>query len=131
MDDGVLKVIAPLDDSPAARAGILANDIITRLDGEEVIGMTLDEATEKMRGRVNTPVILTILRPGKEEPVEVRLTRELIRLKSVKANAEGDIGYLRVSSFTEQTRKGIDQAIVTAGNGTRSRSERLDHRFKE
>jgi carboxyl-terminal processing protease len=69
MDDGVLKVIAPLDDTPAARAGILANDIITRLDGEEVNGMTLDEATEKMRGRVNTPVVLTILRSGKEEPI--------------------------------------------------------------
>ena len=121
MDDGVLKVIAPLDDTPAARAGILANDLITRLDGEEVIGMTLSEAIEKMRGRVNTPVILTILRPGKEEPVEVRLTRELIRVKSVKANAEGDIGYLRVSSFTEQTRKGLDQAISQLGNGTRSR----------
>lgn len=69
MDDGVLKVITPLDDTPAARAGILANDIITRLDGEEVNGMTLDEATEKMRGRVNTPVVLTILRSGKEEPI--------------------------------------------------------------
>lgn len=111
MDDGVLKVIAPLDNSPAARAGILANDIVTRLDGEEVNGMTLDEATEKMRGRVNTPVVLTVLRPGKEEPVEVRLTRELIRLKPVKANAEGDIGYLRVSSFNEQTRKGVDEAM--------------------
>jgi carboxyl-terminal processing protease len=111
MDDGVLKVIAPLDDTPAARAGILANDIITRLDGEEVNGMTLDEATEKMRGRVNTPVVLTILRSGKEEPIVVRLTRELIRLKLVKANAEGDIGYLRVSSFNEQARKGVDEAM--------------------
>ena len=67
-----------------------------------------------MRGRVNTPVTLTILRPGKVEPFDVKLTRDLIQVKSVTANAEGDIGYLRVSSFTEQTQKGIDQAIVRA-----------------
>ena len=115
MDDGVLKVIAPLDGTPAAQAGILPNDLIVRLDGEEVMGMTLSEAIDKMGGRVNTPVVLTILRPGKEEPIEMRLTRELIRVKSVKASAEGDIGYLRVSSFTEQTRKGLDQAISQLG----------------
>jgi carboxyl-terminal processing protease len=112
MENGVLKVVAPLDDTPAAHAGILANDLITHLDGEEVLGMTLDEALDKMRGKINTPIILTILRPGKEEPFDVKLTRDLIRVKSVKGNAEGDIGYLRLSSFTEQTQKGLDQAIA-------------------
>jgi carboxyl-terminal processing protease len=115
MGDGALKVIAPLDGTPAARAGILANDLIVRLDGEEVMGMTFSEVIAKMSGRINTPVLLTILRPGKEEPFEVRLTRELIRVKSVKATAEGDIGYLRVSSFTEQTRNGLDEAISQIG----------------
>ncbi len=112
MENGVLKVIAPLDDTPAALAGILANDLITHVDGQEVVGMTLSEALDKMRGRINAPITLTILRPGKVEPFDVKLTRDLIQVKSVTANAEGDIGYLRVSSFTEQTQKGIDQAIA-------------------
>jgi carboxyl-terminal processing protease len=111
MEDGVIKVITPLDDTPAMRAGILANDLITQLDGEDVLGMSLIEATDKMRGQVNTPVTLTILRPGKEEPFEVRLTREFIRVKSVTANAEGHIGYLRISTFTDKTREGVDEAM--------------------
>jgi len=97
MEDGVLKVVAPLDDAPAMRAGILANDLITELDGEEVLGMSLIEATDKMRGRLNTPITLTLVRPGKEEPFEVKLTREAIRVKSVKANAEG--GYRLSANF--------------------------------
>jgi carboxyl-terminal processing protease len=111
MENDVLKVIAPLDDTPAAHAGILANDLITHLDGEQVLGMTLNEALGKMRGKINTPITLTILRPGKKDPFEVKLTRDVIHINSVKANAEGDIGYLRISSFTEQTQKGLDEAI--------------------
>jgi carboxyl-terminal processing protease len=111
MENGVLKVIAPLDDTPAAHAGILANDLITHLDGQEILGMTLNEAIDKMRGQPNTQITLTVLRPGKEDPFDVKLTRDLIHVTSVKANAEGDIGYLRISSFTEQTQSGIDEAV--------------------
>jgi carboxyl-terminal processing protease len=112
MENGVLKVIAPLDDTPAAHAGILANDLVTHLDGEEVLGMTINEAIDKMRGKINTQITLTILRPGKEDSFDVKLTRDVIRIKSVKANAEGDIGYLRISSFTEQTQRGFEAAIL-------------------
>ncbi len=112
MENGVVKVVAPIDDTPAAHAGLLANDLITHLDGEQVLGMTLNEAVDKMRGKINTPITLTILRPGKEDPFDVKLTRDVIRIKSVKANAEGDIGYVRISSFTEQTQEGLDEAIA-------------------
>jgi carboxyl-terminal processing protease len=112
MESGILKVIAPLDDTPAAHAGILANDLITHLDGQEVVGMALNEAIDKMRGRPNTRITLTIQRPGKKDPFDVKLTRDLIQVKSVKANAEGDVGYLRISSFTEQTQAGIDEAVT-------------------
>jgi carboxyl-terminal processing protease len=84
-------VIAPLDDTPAAHAGLLANDLSTRIDGEDIVG-SLKEATEKMRGKVNTPVTLTIVRPGHQEPFDVKLSRAVIRIKPVKAHAEGDIG---------------------------------------
>jgi carboxyl-terminal processing protease len=90
----------------------LANDLITHLDGEQVLGMTLNEAVDKMRGKINTPITLTILRPGKEDPFDVKLTRDVIRIKSVKANAEGDVAYVRISSFTEQTQEGLDEAIA-------------------
>ena len=111
MESGILKVIAPLDDTPAAHAGILANDLITHLDGQEVVGMALNEAIDKMRGPI-TRITLTIQRPGKKDPFDVKLTRDLIQVKSVKANAEGDVGYLRISSFTEQTQAGIDEAVT-------------------
>jgi carboxyl-terminal processing protease len=115
MEKGVVKVIAPLDDTPAAHAGILPNDLITHINGEEAAGITLDEATEKMRGKINTPVTLTILRRGREEPFDVKLTRNVIRIKPVKANAEGDIGYVRISSFTDQTQSEIDFAMTKLG----------------
>src|SRR4029078_4246115 len=77
----------------------------------QVLGMTLNEALGKMRGKINTPITLTILRPGKKDTFEVKLTRDVIHINSVKANAAGDVGYLRISSFTEQTQKGLDEAI--------------------
>jgi len=85
--------------------------LIANIDGEEVVGMTLDEATAKMRGKIMTPITLTILRPGREDRFDVRLIPDVIRIKPVKANAEGDIGYVR-SSFTEQTQSGLDVAIT-------------------
>jgi carboxyl-terminal processing protease len=114
MENGLVKVVAPIDDTPAAKAGIQANDLITALDGAQVQGMTLNEAVDKMRGKVNTPITLTIIRDGKE-PFEVKLNRDVIRVKSVKSDAEGpakDVGYIRISSFTEQTQEGLEAAMA-------------------
>ncbi len=111
MENGVIKVVAPIDDTPAANAGILANDLITHIDGEQVQGLTLNQAVDKMRGRVNTKIKLTILRPGRTDPFDVTLTRAVIRINPIKSNAEGDIGYIRISSFNEQTQPGLEKAI--------------------
>ncbi|MFO1089079.1 MAG: S41 family peptidase [Hyphomicrobiales bacterium] len=112
MENGVVKVVSPIDDTPAAKAGVMANDLITHLDGEQVQGMTLNEAVDKMRGKVNTPITLTIVRQGKEAPFDVKLVRDVIRVKPVKFEAEGDIGVIRISSFNEQTQEGLEDAIT-------------------
>jgi carboxyl-terminal processing protease len=114
MENGVVKVVAPIDDTPAARAGVLANDLITEIDGEQVQGLTLNEAVDKMRGKVNTPIVLTIVREGRKDPLELKLVRDIIRVKSVKSELEGpqkDVGLIRISSFTEQTQEGLEAAI--------------------
>src|SRR3974390_1858363 len=112
MEDGVIKVVAPIDGTPAAKAGILANDIITQLDGQQVRGLTLDQAVEKMRGRVNTKIKLTITRKGQDKPIEVSIIREIIHVPSVRSQVEGDdIGYIRISQFTEQTTDSLKKAI--------------------
>jgi len=112
MEDGQLKVVTPIDDTPAAKAGVQANDIITHLNGESIQSLTLDQAIEKMRGPVNTAVKLTITRKGQEKPVEVSITRAVIRVSSVRSRLEGDdVGYIRVTQFTEQTTDGLNKAI--------------------
>jgi len=112
MEDGVIKVVAPIDGTPAAKAGILANDIITQLDGQQVRGLTLDQAVEKMRGRVNTKIKLTIMRKGQDKPIEVSIIREIIHVPSVRSQVEGDdIGYIRISQFTEQSTENLKKAI--------------------
>ena len=112
MEDGLIKVVAPIDDTPAAKAGILANDLITKLDDDQVQGMTLNQAVEKMRGPVNTTVKLTIMRKGHAKPLELSLTREVIRVRSVRSRVEGnDVGYIRMSQFTEQTTDGLKKAF--------------------
>src|SRR5215204_4191959 len=114
MEEGLIKVVAPIDETPAARAGILANDIIIQIDGEPVQGLTLNQAVDKMRGPVNTPVALTIRRQDKKEPLEVKLTRETIRIRPVRARTEGeDIGYLRITQFNDQTTEALRAAIKT------------------
>src|SRR5487761_2060289 len=113
MEDGLIKVVAPIDDTPAAKAGIMANDIITQLDGEQVQGLTLNQAVEKMRGPVNTKVKLTVMRKGQDKPLEMSLTREIIRVRSVRSQVEGDdVGYIRMTQFTEQTTDGLKKAIT-------------------
>ncbi len=113
MQDGLIKVVAPIDDTPAAKAGILANDLITRLDGEQVQGLTLSQAVEKMRGPVNTKIKLTIRRKDVDKPIEVEVTRDIIRVRSARWRVEGkDIGYIRLTQFNEQTTSGLKKAIA-------------------
>src|SRR5450830_1464157 len=113
MEDGLIKVVAPIDETPAAKAGILANDLITKLDDDQVQGMTINQAVEKMRGPVNTKIKLTIMRKSQDKPIEVSLTREVIRVRSVRSQVEGeDVGYIRMTQFTEQTTDGLKNAIT-------------------
>jgi carboxyl-terminal processing protease len=113
MEDGLIKVVAPIDDTPAAKAGVLANDIIVKLDDGQVQGMTLNQAIEKMRGAVNTKIKLTIVRKGQDKPVEVSITREVIRVRSARWHTEGDdIGYVRLTQFNEQTTEGLKKGIA-------------------
>ena len=112
MEDGLVKVVAPIDDTPAAKAGVMANDIITKIDNEQVHGLTLNQAVEKMRGPVNTKIKLTIMRKGQDKPIEVTIVRDVIRVKSVRSHAEGDdVGYIRITQFSEQTTEGLKKAI--------------------
>src|SRR5215470_17751422 len=112
VEDGLVKVVAPIDDTPAAKAGVLANDIITQLDDSAVQGLTIDQAVDKMRGPVNTKIKLTIVRKGADKPIEVTIVRDIIRVKSVRSHPEGaDVGYIRVTQFNEQTADGLRQAI--------------------
>jgi carboxyl-terminal processing protease len=112
IEDGLIKVVTPIDETPAAKAGILANDLIVKLDDDQVQGMTLNQAVEKMRGPVSTKVKLTIMRKGQDKPIEVSLTREVIRVRSVRSQLEGDdVGYIRMTQFTEQTTDGLKKAI--------------------
>ncbi len=117
MENGLIKVVAPIDDTPAAKAGIRANDIITKLDGQQVQGLTLNQAVEKMRGPVNTKIKLTIVRKGRDKPFDVTIMRDVIRVKSVRWHPEGDdVGYIRISQFNEQTTDGLKQAISELKN---------------
>lgn len=112
MEEGLVKVVTPIDETPAARAGILANDVITHIDDEQVQGLTLNQAVEKMRGPVNTPVKLKVQRPGRKDPLDVTLTRDTIRITAVRSRKEGDdIGYLRITQFNEQTYENLRKAI--------------------
>ncbi len=111
MESGVVKVISPIDDTPASRAGIKPGDLITHLDGEAVQGLTLSQAVEKMRGKVGSEIKLTIFRAG-QDPFDVSLTRAVIKITSVRHHMEGeDVGYVRITSFSEQTKQGLDKAI--------------------
>ncbi len=113
MENELVKVITPIDDTPAAKAGVLAGDFIAKIDGEEVRGLTLNDAVEKMRGPVNTPIKLTILREGADKPIEVTVVRDIIKVKAVKYRVENDVGYMKITSFTEKTFDDLDNAIET------------------
>jgi carboxyl-terminal processing protease len=111
MENGVVKVVSPIDDTPAAKAGLQTNDLITHLDNEQIVGLTLEQAVEKMRGPVNTPITLTIVRKGRDDPFDVRIIRDVIRINAVKARAEGDVIYVKVSTFNEQTHANLVKSV--------------------
>ena len=111
MEDELVKVITPIDDTPAARAGVLAGDFISEIDGTPVRGLKLEDAVEKMRGAVKTPIKLTILRKGADKPIELTVMRDIIAVRAVKSRVEGDVGYVRVISFTEKTYDDLEKAI--------------------
>jgi carboxyl-terminal processing protease len=113
-DNGFIKVISPIDDTPAARAGVKAGDLIVALDGKTVQGLTLNEAVEKMRGSPNSRITLTVRREGVDKPLELSMMREVIHIQVVRQRLEqGDIGYIRLTSFNEQTDSGLRKALQT------------------
>jgi len=112
MENGVVKVVSPIEDTPAAKAGIMSGDFITALDKEQIRGLTLQEAVEKMRGPVNGPITLTIVRKGVDDPFDVKMVRDVIHIKPVKSNAEDDVGYIHITSFNEQTTADLQKAVA-------------------
>ena len=115
MESGLVKVVSPIDDTPAYRAGVRTGDLISHLDSEAVQGLSLAEAVERMRGPVNTDLVLTIRRAGRE-PFDVTITRAVIKIQSVRSRTEGDVGYIRISSFSEQTATGVARAMQKMRN---------------
>jgi carboxyl-terminal processing protease len=114
MEEGLVKVVAPIDDTPASKAGIMSGDLISKIDGEAVQGLTLEQAVNKMKGPVNTKTKLTIVRKGADAPLDVAITREIIHVRPVRFHTEnGDIGYIRITSFNEQTSDGLKKAIAS------------------
>jgi len=111
-EDGLVKVVTPIDDTPASRAGLKTGDFISAIDGTSIQGMPLNEAVSRMRGLENSKVTLTILRTGEKRPLDVTLTRAVIKVESVKYERKGDIGYVRISSFSEKTDAGLKKAIA-------------------
>jgi carboxyl-terminal processing protease len=112
MEDGFIKVVAPIDDTPAAKAGIMSGDVITQIDDEAIQGLTLDQAVNKMKGPPNTKTRLKIIRKDADKPLDVSIVREIIRVRPVRYHTEGgDIGYIRITSFNEQTTDNLKKAI--------------------
>jgi carboxyl-terminal processing protease len=113
MEDGLVKVVAPIDDTPAARAGILSGDIITQLDGQPIKGLTINQAVDKMRGPINSKIRLLITRKGADKPIEITLVRQTIKVRSVNHRKEGDdIGYIRITQFNAQAGEELKKAVA-------------------
>jgi len=112
-DSGLIKVIAPQEDTPAAKAGIKAGDYITRIDGQSIYDVPLDDSIQKMRGKPGTKISLEVLRPGKDKPLELTLTREVIVQQPVKWSVMGDVGVLNINTFSENTGADTRAAMVS------------------
>jgi carboxyl-terminal processing protease len=111
MENGLIKVVSAIEDTPAARAGLQSGDLIIALDKEQIQGLTLQEAVEKMRGPVNSAITLTVVRKGVDDPFEVKMIRDVIHIKPVKHNTEDDVGYIHITSFNEQTTADLQKAV--------------------
>jgi carboxyl-terminal processing protease len=111
MEEGVVKVISPIDETPAARAGIMANDLIVQLDGVAIQGLTLDDAVDKMRGPVGTEITVTVVREGVNEPLEFTMKRDTIAMRAVRWSMDGDVAIIRLARFSAQAYVGIENAI--------------------
>ena len=116
MENGYVKVISPIDDTPAAQAGIRPGDYITHIDDKRVLGLSLQDAVEMLRGPVGSNVIITVVRIGEEDPIEVEIKRAIITVRAVRFNREGNVGYIRLISFSEQADKGIKNAVRSLAN---------------
>ena len=130
-ENGFVKVISPIDETPAARAGVKPGDLITHIDGRTVQGLTLNEAVERMRGPPRTEIRLTIRREGVPQPIHMTIVRDVIRIQSVRSRLiDDDVGYVRITSFNEQTDQGLRRAVqqLRAQGGTRLRGLVLDLR---
>ncbi len=114
MEEGAIKVISVMEASPAAKAGLQADDLITQIDKQQVTGLTLEQAVEKMRGPINTRVTLSVMRKGATKPLDLKLVRGTIHLDPIKEREEGDVAYIKISSFSEQTQAGLTGAIKNA-----------------
>jgi len=113
MEDGFVKVVTPIDDTPAAKAGIMSGDVITQIDNDTIQGLSLDQAVAKMKGPADSKIKLKIVRKNADAPIDVALVREVIRVKPVRYHTDGgDIGYIRITSFNEQTTDGLRKAIT-------------------
>lgn len=111
MENGLIKVVSPIDDTPAYRAGVQAGDYITHLDGEAILGLSLNEAVDKMRGKVGSKIKITIRRENEPEPIIVTITRDIIKLKSVRSRLEGNVGYVRITTFSQDTGAEVEKAV--------------------
>jgi carboxyl-terminal processing protease len=130
-ENGVIKVVSPIDDTPASRAGVKAGDLILALDGKSVQGLSLNDAVDRMRGPPNSKIKLTIKRENVEQPIELTLTREVIKIQVIKSHLEGgDVGYIRITSFNEQTDSGLRKAFqqLKAESGDKLRALVIDLR---
>ncbi|MEO0823258.1 MAG: S41 family peptidase [Pseudomonadota bacterium] len=111
MENGFVKVVAPIDDTPAANAGVEAGDFITHIDGESVLGLSLADAVDQMRGPVGSQIVITVSREGAEEPFDIEITRDTIKIRAVRARTEGNVGVLRLTTFNEQTATNLAEGI--------------------
>jgi carboxyl-terminal processing protease len=112
MENGFVKVVSPIDDTPAANAGLKSGDFITHIDGEPVLGLTLSDAVDKMRGPVGSEIVITISREGTDEPFDVTIVRDIVKIRAVRGSVKGNVGILRITTFNEQTDKNLELEIA-------------------